>query len=254
MPRIDRAVACAWLWLGLLAATGCAPVDRRHPASSAHGSAIASAQDDGVRLALLQEAKRLIERGQPTAALDGPLQRILATFEARPTARQRVYCARSSAESRLYVTDPAHGGDVLVLSWTWAQAYQLQGYALVELGRRDEALRALQKAESLSPWNAAYLIELGHLHKIQGQFASALDLFTRAETAARIAAPDEVRTLELTQALRGQGQVLIEMWRLEEAAARYHASLAIDPKDEKASGELHYVQALQQRIGAAFRR
>ena len=254
MPRIDRAVACAWLSLGLLAGTGCASVDRMHSVPSAQGSAIASAQDNEARLALLQEAKRLIERGQPAAALDGPLQRILATFEARPATRQRVYCARSSAESRLYVTDPAHGGDVLVLSWTWAQAYQLRGYALVELGRRDEAMLALQKAESLSPWNAAYLIELGHLHKVQGHFASALDLFTRAESAARIAAPDEVRILELTQALRGQGQSLIEMWRLEEAAARYRASLAIDPKDDKASGELHYVQVLQQRIGSAFRR
>lgn len=236
------------LLLLMFAAGGCAPAGKVRSDASERVISSSPANTDSAEVALLKEARGLIGAGQPSAAIEGPLQRLISGFEREPTTGKRVFCARTLEESLLYGADPENGADVL--SWVWSEAYHLKSFALVELGRRDEAQAMAEKAVELSPSNASYLAELAHIQQIAGRSATALALFTRAETAARVASPDEVKTLELTRALRGQGYVLAEMWRLDEAEARYRASLEADPHDEKSRGEIEFVQTLRKQLDA----
>lgn len=244
-----RMHVCAWVLLMLMVA-GCAQTGGVRGSAAERVIEVGLAADDSTELALLKQAGELIEAGNPAAAIDGPLQSVIAGFqrERESAAGQRVFCARTPAETLLYLANPDHGPKVVVLSWVWAQAYHLKAYALVELGRKSEAQAMEEIAVELSPSNATYLAELGHIHQIAGRSATALELFKRAETAARVTSPDEVETLELTRALRGQGYALGEMWRLDEAEARYRESLEVDPNDEKSRDEIEYLQSLRKDL------
>jgi Flp pilus assembly protein TadD len=64
---------------------------------------------------------------------------------------------------------------------------------------------------------------------------------------AEIASDDATKTINLTRAWRGQGYCLVEQGKLNEAEAMYRKCLALDPKDNKARGELEYIQGLRKQ-------
>ncbi len=68
----------------------------------------------------------------------------------------------------------------------------------------------------------------------------------RAPRSAEVS-PPEVKTRELTRALRGTAYVDVELGRLDDAEALYVRCLALDPNDAKAAGELRYVRAQQSK-------
>ena len=244
-------------WLGvcllaLLALAGCIPADQVRTAATGHVVELDLSIDNEAGVALLMEARRLIDDGRPATAIEVPLQRLIATLERDVPAGRRVYCARTMQESALYSGQAQSGESVSILPWFWAEAFHLRAYALIELGRTDEAQAMVEKAVELSPSNAVYLSELGHIQQLAERSASALALFTRAEAAARAASPEKLRNVELTRALRGQGYALVEMGRFEEAELRYRSSLEVDPADGKSLDALHYVQSLRQHLDAGW--
>lgn len=198
---------------------------------------------------LLAASMKLIEAHKPAKAIDGPLQTLISEFENRFNKRDMTYyCARGQAETLLYALQAANAKqNTVVLDTTWSDAYRLKGYALIDLGRIADAQVALKKAVALSPENSFYLSELAYTYQIQNKLAKALDIYTHAEEAARAFSPENVKTIELTRALRGQGFVLSDMNRLDEAESRYHACLRLNPEDEKAKHELKYIAELRKR-------
>lgn len=140
----------------------------------------------------------------------------------------------------------SQGRTAVAIDPAWADAYYLKGYALIELGRVDEARANLEKARALSPRNSRYLSELAHAWQADRQWERALELFVEAEDASRIS-PDGLRTEELTRALRGQGFSLIELDRIDEAEAKFKASLAADRNDRRSKEELLYIEQLRRQ-------
>src|SRR4029079_18373223 len=112
-----------------------------------------------------------------------------------------------------------------VISGNWGYAYYLKGYVLIELQRVGEAKGALQRAAALAPQNAQFLSELAHVFEAEKDWTQALQLYQRAEAAAKEFSPSNSKNGELSRARRGQGYVLVELKRWDEAEQRYRQCL-----------------------------
>jgi len=205
--------------------------------------------DDGQNGALLMQGVARMQAGRHQEAIFMYFERVAAIYEAKyKDTKGKVYSSRSMIETMSYLTSSAvqsPATSAVVASPYWGYAHYLKGYALVELGRLSDAKVALDKAIWLSPQNSQFLSELGHIHQVQKDYATALTTFTRAEVAAQTYSPPEVRDKELARAWRGMGFSLIEMRRLDQAEALYRKCLELDSNDRTAVRELQHIRQMR---------
>lgn len=222
------------------------------PPSASSQDAVPLSSEDQAQQQLLEQAMHLIKSGQPADAISGPIAQVIAHFENGPGKDhgKRYYCASSQVEMFLYLGLAAKDHqNAVVLPKVWADAYFEKSSALTDLGRIDESRAALVKALALSPLNSLYLSELGYTYEVQHDNKKALDYFQQAADATNFS-PADMKDAELGHALRGEGYVLTELHRFDEAEARYHKALKLDPNDQKSKNELEYIARLRQRLGA----
>lgn len=218
-----------------------------HPVWCQQESRTSSADEDAGQVKLLSEGRRLLDSGKPKEAIEY-FDKVLANFEAKyGNSEKRIYCARDSTESLTYLIIAAEEKrDALVLTGTWAGAYFMKGYALLESGRISEAKSSIEQALVLSPHNSQYLSEMGYVYQIEKNWPKALKYFEEAENCAEAFSPPEDKLHELGVARRGLGYVLVELGRLSEAEEKYRQCLKSDPNDKKAKNELEYIHSLQK--------
>jgi tetratricopeptide (TPR) repeat protein len=216
-------------------------------ASLSQQAAAADPDKDPQPPKLLQEARTLIDGRKPQAAIER-CEKVIALFKTHyANTKEKIYCARSSAESLGYLLKAAaEKHNAIALSSTWADAYFMKGYALQELGRMAEAKSAVQRAVELSPWSSHYLSELGNIYALEKNWAKAKEAFETAEDQAPLA-PDDVKVEELGRARRGIAYVLVELGKLDEAEKKYQQCLKENPNDTKAAAELEYVRGLKAK-------
>lgn len=225
---------------GILFVLACAVQDQRAASPTAFDK-------DPQMLNLLKEARTLLNEKQPQDAIE-TCENVIASFKTHyRTHKEKIYCARTSAESLGYLLKAAADkASAITLSSTWSDAYFMKAYALQELGRIGDAKSAIQHAVALSPWNSQYLSELGHIYQLEKNWTKARETFEMAEEHAQIA-PDGTRAVELARARRGLGYVFVELGKLDEAEKKYRQCLATDPNDSKAARELQYVRGLRAK-------
>lgn len=159
---------------------------------------------------------------------------------------ENVYATRSLPETFFYTSKASiEGKDAIAISAVCADAFYLKGYAALDLGEVEQAQVLVEQALALSPVNAMYLSELGHIYHVKQEWEKALQIFLKAETAAQSYSPDDVEISELTRALRGSGYSLIELGRLDEAESKYYECLEIDKNDEISQRQLAYIKAVR---------
>jgi tetratricopeptide (TPR) repeat protein len=219
------------------------PATARQPAQ-AHPAADPQAET-------IEQALQLIHQRRPADAislLDGVIaQQALS----HANDKRRLYCARSQIEAFLYLADAAQAKEeAAVLAPTWADALYFKAYALIDLGRREEAKPLLESAIRLSPYNALYLGELGEYYKSRKEWDAAMAAFLQAETASEFS-PDDVKDLERSRAWRGIGYVLIEQGSLDEAETFFRKCLALNPNDDTAKNELSYIAEQRAKAKSA---
>jgi YaiO family outer membrane protein len=127
------------------------------------------------------EATALAEAGNHEAALDA--------FRRIAAANPRDHAARLSI-SRLHVpmgkpelAEPVYRS-VMLEDPTNLEAMRGTGATLVALGRRDEGLDLLRRAENMAPQNPELLAELGRAHSVAGNSNLAVLYTERAVTLA----------------------------------------------------------------------
>jgi tetratricopeptide (TPR) repeat protein len=218
-----------------------------HAAADSPPAASARA-DEAEQQQQVDAAAKLLQQGKPAEAIDG-VDKVIAHFEAlRKDKTDVAYCARSPAESLVYLLQAAKDkAPASVYGPAWCDAYFLRGYALIELGRTGAARAALERAVQLAPREAHYRSELAELYAREKNWNEALAAFDASATVAEESVQKERKNAELGRALRGKGYVLVELGRLDEAEAMYRRCLALDPADRKAMNELRYVQSRQQK-------
>lgn len=202
---------------------------------------------DSLQYEYLVQARKAIEKGAPAIAITQFLEKIISHYSLQFKEDERkIYCARSSQESLYYMMLAASKSQpAFSTSSIWSDAYYLKGYALMELGKFDEAKNSLENALELSPANAGYLSELAHLNQYYKNWNKSLELFEKAEDAAGISSKD-LKELELGRALRGQGYIYIETGELKKAKSIYKKCLKINSDDTKAQNELKYIESLKK--------
>lgn len=212
--------------------------------------AAAVAGDEAHQAELLGYARTLIVQGQPQDAITRYLNPVLAHYGAAYARETRqLYGSRGPAETLFYMLQAAlNNKSAVAIPPTWGEALFTKGFALVDLGRHDEARLLFEKAVALSPMNSQYLAELGNIHQHAKDWPKALATFQQAVAAAEFS-PDADKTTETTRALRGMGFSLTELGRYNESEAAYRKCLALDPRDRAAAGELKYIAELRAKAG-----
>jgi tetratricopeptide (TPR) repeat protein len=190
----------------------------------------------------LWDARHAIDGKNPAAAIP-KCDAIISAYKVYYGSRkEKVYCSRSGPETLGSLLTAAHDSkNAIALSSTWSDAYYLKSFALQDLHRLSEARATLQLALKLSPFNSQYLAELGEIYALEKNWSQAMKAFNEAEDNAKLA-PDASRADELARARRGQGFVLVELGKLDEAEKKYQQCLAANPNDSKAKAELGYVR------------
>lgn len=216
------------------------------PASE--GSDFYALDDDGQKIV---HAMQMVQGGKIQAAIDGPINEVIAKLEKKYAGKQ-VYSARGAAEGLMYgmlgaadatKSDPKTGVHILVIGPSWAMAYWARSYALTEMNRTTEAEADLRRALALSPMDSQYKNELAYLLMRRGEKSESLALYQEAETDADLTSPAPVPIKCV--ALRGQGYILVEQHRLDDAEAAYRKCMALVPDEPKSKAELGYIA--QQR-------
>lgn len=199
----------------------------------------------------LEDARHLIDSKKPAAAIP-KCDAVIYAFKAHyGSSQQKIFCARTSAESLGVLVKAAVNKDnAIALSSTWADAYFMKAYALQDMHRLGDAKATLQLALKLSPFNSQYLGELGEIYALEKNWPKAKQAYQEAEDNAPLS-PEVSRAAELGLARRGLGYVLVELGKLDEAEKKYQQCLAANPNDTKAKTELDYVR--QQKAKAKGR-
>jgi tetratricopeptide (TPR) repeat protein len=223
------------------------------PAPKTTASQEPSADDKDVH-----DGLEMITAGQPQAAIDGPLNRVVKRFETKYAhSPDKIYSARGTVQSLLYMmvaangtdkaTKPADRQNAIALGPDWAMAYWARGYAYGEMGRYPEAEAELKKALALSPNDAQYTGELAYVYQVQKRTAESLALYTAMPDMIPLmdgfsdAGKNELRC----KALRGQGYDLVELKRYDEAVVAYKACMKVIPDEPKSKAELEYIESVR---------
>jgi tetratricopeptide (TPR) repeat protein len=190
-------------------------------------------------------AATLIKEAKPAEAL-AILDRVIATEEDSHKNEQRlIFSARSLTEAIIYsgIAGTQNKSSV-ILDNTWALAYFLKAFALIDLQRGEEGKAYLDKALGIAPMNAQYLAERGEWYKTRRDWAKSYDDFEAASSAAEFS-PDEQKSYEKRRALRGMAYARVEQGQFKEATRLLRQCLKLDPSDEHAKQELEYIRTLK---------
>lgn len=268
--NVHRVGGVAVVGLLLAACATQAPTQRTThaatPTSSDHRATTLSLTPAADKVSEQQTAKvmqglDMIEHGQVQQAIDGPLHDVIAWYDKTWGHTDKVvFSARDTERSLIYVigvaADEEKSGkpkkDAVDVGPAWGMAYWAEGYGYNALGEYAQAQAALGKALALAPMNSQYQSELAFTYLKARDWTKALGLYQEAEGNAGLA-PQEKQTRLKCVALRGQGYVLVELKRLDDAVKAYQACLKLNPDDPKSRGELRYIQGLRDKAAKPAR-
>ena len=197
----------------------------------------------------LLEGRKVLLKGNPQKAIVEYFDPVILRYESLyKDSPKHIYSAQNQVEMLIYAALPDdRKRDIEVLDGTWSNAYLVKAYALTELNRVNDAQAALGSAIALSPLNSQFIAELAYTYQSQKNCSKSIATYIEASSAAELGSDDTTKTVDLTRAWRGQGYCLVEQGKLDEAEALYKKCLALDPKDNKARGELEYIKGLRKK-------
>lgn len=198
----------------------------------------------------IANAIELLKVKKPAEALDalGPTLASLETQVAAASEKGVAFCATDMTEAILYAGMAASAKkDGTVLSGAVCEAMYYKAFALVELGKKDEAISTLERLTSLAPMHAQYFVELGFAYRASGLLDKAEAAYQQAKSASEMAGDKGAGKLSRAAALRGIGYILIEKGDLKGAEKAYRDSLKDDPDSQVAKSELDFIKSKQPK-------
>lgn len=191
----------------------------------------------------ISDAATLIRAGKWAEAIN-ILDAVIADEESRHQDPSRqFFSARSLTEAVVYSGLAAtQNRNSTILDESWAYAYFLRGFVLIDLGKADEAKPYFDKALALAPMNAQMLAERGEWHKSRRDWDNALTDFEAAQSAAELS-PDRTKITEQGRALRGIAFVKVEQSDFKGAEKWIKQAIKLNPADAKARAELEFIRS-----------
>jgi tetratricopeptide (TPR) repeat protein len=191
--------------------------------------------------ALLDEARQMLRAGRSADALSH-LAPLVASVKAQ-TKGPQVYCAHDQVEALSYMGRTAEGSDVRLLTGDQCDGLYLRAFALTDMGRKADAVAALEQLTALSPEYPRYYVELGFAYRQQGEPAKALASYEQARMVIAQSGRASQYRRERAAALRGIGSLLIDAKDWARAQQAYADSLVDDPDSRVAHSQLAYIAA-----------
>jgi tetratricopeptide (TPR) repeat protein len=207
------------------------------PLSAQDANAIANE-----RLERVDTAAKFLQTGKLDEAIDAAEQAI-RSFEAQyPTTDKKIFCAEGPTQSlMLLVTAAGDKQDATALDMTWCDALFIKGFAMVDLGRNDEAFTYLKRASEMAPLSAHYKNEFAEWYKTNKQWQISYEQFSIARGLSEFSSDEFKKEFE-ARSLRGMGFTLIELGKLDEAEKMLKLSLKLQPNNAGAKNELDYIK------------
>ncbi|HWU02800.1 MAG TPA: tetratricopeptide repeat protein [Novosphingobium sp.] len=187
--------------------------------------------------AVVDDARNLLQQGRHAEAL-ARIAPVLAGIDARGRGHAVLYCAHDQMEGLAYLGMAAADRQVELLSAENCDALFLQAYALTEMGRKGEAVAALERLTHLSPSYPHYFVELGYAYRQTGQAEKAWGAYDAARKLAEAPGHAGQYRRDHAAALRGLGFLLYDRKDWDGAERAYRDSLIDDPDSRIAQGEL----------------
>ncbi len=188
------------------------------------------------------EAVQLLQGGKPAAAIK-IFDKVIADYEARYGSAVAYRCTSADAakETITYAASSLKSSKFILGSEEWCTALWGKGFALIDLGKSDEAGPYLARSVEMDPMNAHYINEYAEWFKPQRQWQQSYDLFLRAWRTVDHDNRGPHRRVA-ARALRGMAFNLIELGDLDEAERLYRQSLDFEPEAAaKVQNELDYI-------------
>jgi tetratricopeptide (TPR) repeat protein len=194
------------------------------------------------RLERVDTAAKFLQAGKQTEAIDAAEQAISSFEEEFSAGGKRINCADGPTQTlMLLVTAAGDKQDATALDMTWCDALFIKGFALIDLGRNDEAFTFLKRASDMAPLSAHYKNEFAEWYKTNKQWQLSYDQFAIARDLSEFS-PDEFKKEFEARSLRGMGFALIELGNLDEAEKMFKQSLKLQPGHAGAKNELDYIK------------
>ncbi len=134
-----------------------------------------------------------------------------------------------------------------LVSRDWMRPYYLRAVAYFEKKRPEAAKKALEVALIFSPFDPETLNERGNYYSLKRNWDAAEADFSQALAMSKLIHDNEAYSNYLQgRALRGLGFIAVERKAWQLAEDYYTEALKINPNDNKAKGELRYVQVNRQ--------
>ncbi len=190
----------------------------------------------------LLEGLKLVNGGKPTEAIK-LFDPIIADYEARYGSSPPYRCANGeTAKATIaFTAKNLHPAKFVLGSDEWCTALFGKGFALIDLGKPEEAGPYLARAVEMDPLNAHFINEYAEWFKPQRQWQQSYDLFLRAWRTVDHDKRGPSRRVA-ARSLRGMAYNMIELGDLSEAERLYRQSLEFEPEAAaKVQGELDYI-------------
>lgn len=211
-------------------------------ASAAQQASTATAPGPASDETVLSAAVNEIKASNPQKAIV-LLDPVIARIEQEnATEKRRIYCGMNQVETVGYMMEAAAGKrDAVAIAPTLCDALFLKAFALVDLDRTDAAQTIFQRLTVLAPLHSQFQSELGNTYRLQKNWAAGLAAYQSAEGSAALSDKADV-TNRRCVALRGQGFILVEQHKWDEAEQAYRKCLKAIPDEPKSLGELEYIK------------
>jgi len=143
-------------------------------------------------------------------------------------------CAAKDAEKNI------RRNEILWVQPSYSKAYYYLAFISLESRRAAEANQYIDKALALEPDHPMLLLEKGTILQHLKANEEALKYFNSVALSSGCAT-----NYEKARALRGQGVILIELGRLDEAERALNESLRLEPGSKVALNELGYIRRIR---------
>ena len=194
----------------------------------------------------LDKAVKFLLNGKPAEA-EKIFSKIIADFEAKHDPAVPYRCAyANTAKATIEHASKALNGKAFILgSDVWCAALWGKGFALIDLGRSEEAGAFLARSVEMAPLEAHYINEYAEWFKSRKDWKQSFALFERAWSIANRHTDDPNRRVT-ARSLRGIGFTLIELGDLDQAEMWFKLSLDYEPEAAaRVKGELDYIAELR---------
>ena len=211
-------------------------------ASAAQQASTATAPGPATDEGVLSAAVNEIKASNPQKAIV-LLDPVIARIEQEnATEKRHIYCGMSPVETVGYMMEAAAGKrDAVAIAPTLCNALFLKAFALVDLDRTDAAQTIFQRLTVLAPLHSQFESELGNTYRLQKNWPAGLAAYRSAEDSAALSDKADVANRRCI-ALRGQGFILVEQRKWDEAEKVYRKCLKAIPDEPKSLGELEYIK------------